>query len=151
MVCGGCAAGSATPVEVRIPEAAPVSPDAALAAASPALDPVALRGRWEGVGHQDGGESWPMIVDLETPRSGVCGRVVYPTIPCAAEWTCVEVGPRTIHAREHVTEGQDACIDGGEMTLVPTREGKLAWSWRGSGEAARAVLTRREAHPDATR
>jgi hypothetical protein len=139
-----CAAGAPPPVEVRIGEASVVAASAPEARGpnAVALDPKALRGRWEGVGHQESGASWAMVVDLEEPRIGACGRVVYPGIPCAAEWTCVEVGPRAVRAREHVTEGQDACIDGGDLTLVPTREGNLAWSWRGEGEAARALLRR---------
>jgi len=136
----GCAPATGAAVVVVI--AAPAPEPAASAAPAETAAPVLL-GRWVGVGRQDSGESWEMVVDLVGLDPGVCGHVRYPTIPCAADWICAEgVAHGALRAREHLTEGREACIDGGEMTMALTRDGHLAWTWTGSGETAHALLSR---------
>ena len=140
----GCASASPSAVVVNIPAPVPVvEPEASDAGSVGEMS--TMLGHWVGVGRQASGESWEMIVDLVALDPGVCGQVRYPSIPCAAEWICSEgSGRRALRAREHVTEGQDACIDGGEMTMALTKDGHLAWTWTGSGETARAMLSRGE-------
>src|SRR5207247_7947464 len=44
--------------------------------------PSGITGRWEGIGTQNDGLSWPMVVDLSGTSAGVCALVDYPSIPC---------------------------------------------------------------------
>jgi hypothetical protein len=100
-------------------------------------------GHWEGVGVQTGGESWEMIVDIDSTGPGRCARVRYPSIPCAAEWICeARVQTGTLRAREHLTEGRSSCIDDGEMTMELSPDGQLDWRWTGADVAAAAHLAR---------
>jgi hypothetical protein len=100
-------------------------------------------GRWEGVGVQDSGSSWKMMVEIVGLGPGVCGHVRYPSLPCAADWICsARSDGQSLRAHEHITVGRSACIDGGQMTMALTPEGTLSWSWTGSGETAHAVLSR---------
>jgi hypothetical protein len=142
ILAAGCApstAGSVAVVEIPL---APQGPDETTEV--PSERPEIL-GRWEGVGEQDSGSSWEMVVDIFGVGPGVCGRVRYPSIPCAAEWICSgRSDSRALRAHEHLTAGREACIDGGEMTMSLTPEGTLSWSWTASGEKAHAVLTRRQ-------
>ncbi|HEX7604563.1 MAG TPA: hypothetical protein VF316_23255 [Polyangiaceae bacterium] len=138
----GCASAGPSAVVVEIPSPVRLAEPAPAASA---LEPATTLGRWVGVGRQVSGDSWEMVVDLVALGPGICGHVRYPTIPCAADWICSEgSGRRALRAREHVIEGQDACIDGGEMTMTLTRDGHLTWTWTGSGETAHAVLSRAE-------
>lgn len=138
----GCmsTASSAAPV-VDIPR--PAEPSGSDAPVDAAGGPPTVLGHWSGVGHQSSGGSWEMVVDVVGHAPGVCAHVRYPTLRCAAEWVCVEgSGRRALLAREHVTEGHDACVDGGDLTMKLTSNGRAAWSWSGAGESARAVLSR---------
>jgi len=144
----GYAPATRSAVVVEIPAPMSVPEPAAFSApfAPPVMEATTLLGRWVGVGRQDRGSSWDMLVDIVGLGPGVCGRVRYPTLPCAAEWICSEgVSRGALRAREHVTEGHEACVDGGEMTMTLLRDGRLAWTWTGSGEKAHAFLSRAEA------
>jgi hypothetical protein len=141
LLAAGCAPATGGPgvAVVDIPPALPV-----VEAAAPELrEPASILGHWQGVGKQESGASWKMLVDVVALGPGLCGRARYPSIPCAADWICTEPSDgRTLRAREHITTGRDACIEGGEMTMQLTPEGALEWSWTGSGEVARSLLTR---------
>jgi len=139
---GGCAPLPAAVVVIDIPAQAPTAPEAAPAA--PAAQPApTLLGHWEGEGVQESGPTWTMVVDVVALGPGVCGRARYPKEPCTADWICSKRSDgRTLQAREHLTSGQEACVDDGEMTMEVTPAGTLAWRWTGSGEAAHAELTR---------
>lgn len=123
--------------EVDEPAEPPVQPRTE----PPPPNPFPL-GRWAGTGVQGDGQSWPLEVDLWTTRSGACASVRYPSIPCAATWICVaQSSDGVLEAREELTEGHDRCIDGGTMTMRPVDD-HLEWQWQGSGQTARADLTR---------
>ncbi len=101
-------------------------------------------GRWEGVGVQDDGSSWQMRVTLRGTRPGPCATVEYPTISCAAEWTCEQESGEVLRAREQLTEGRDRCIDGGAIEMRLDTSGRLEWRYSGGGVSARATLRRVE-------
>jgi hypothetical protein len=144
--CAGSAPDTQPLVVVLVPAPLPQQ----VAAPEPIAAPEAegLLGHWEGVGRQDSGSTWAMEVDLHTVRPGVCGKVRYPTIPCAAEWICAgQSDGRTLHARERLTEHPERCIDAGEMTMELTPDGALEWTWSGGGESAHARLARGKRRP----
>jgi len=126
--------GGASPVAVT-PE--PVTTDEA----PPSGDDPFI-GRWQGIGTQDDGSSWPIVVDLFTLRPGVCAHVVYPTVPCTADWVCTGAKRGQIEAREHLQgDSVNRCVDGGTMTIRILRD-ELDWEWRGSGQTAGGRLHR---------
>jgi hypothetical protein len=105
-----------------------------------------LLGRWRGVGVQDDQQQWLMDVTIRTTDAGSCADVEYPDVPCAGTWTCVSRSTDgTLEAVEHISAG--TCIDGGSMSMRVTPEGRLEWSWGGSGIRARATLDRVPAGP----
>ncbi len=135
----GCAKQPPAVVVVEIPAALP-APSAEPAPPGP---PPPVLGHWEGRGVQESGASWDILVDLVALGPGLCGHARYPTEPCAADWICTARSDgRALRAREHLTAGREACIDGGEMTMEVTPAGTLAWHWVGSGEEAHAELSR---------
>jgi hypothetical protein len=141
LLAAGCAPPTAGPPVVWIPLAPQAPPEPV---AVPSERPEIL-GHWEGVGVQDSDTSWKMVVDIFGVGPGFCGRARYPSIPCAGAWICSgHSDGRALRARQRITEGHDACIDAGEMTMSLTPEGTLSWSWTGSGENAHAVLSRHQ-------
>ncbi len=141
--------GSEPVVVVEIPPAVPASAEEEPAPPRRAPQGPGFVGHWEGVGVQKNGSTWKMIVDIESLGPGRCGRVRYPTVPCAAEWICEERSKDgTLRAREHLTEGVRNCIDNGEMTMTLAPDGGMDWRWvdpdADSGETAQAHLVRSE-------
>src|SRR5688572_24624340 len=103
-----------------------------------------LVGRWQGVGTQDDGQSWPITVDLFSLRLGVCAHVEYPSIPCKADWICTGARNGEIDAREKLLEDSATrCVDNGTMTMHhDTARDELEWEWEGSGQSASGRLRR---------
>lgn len=144
---GACRSGRAIEAPVVVVEGADASAPMAIAAA-PSSQPSAsesagLVGRWEGVGRQDDGFSWPMFVELSSTSPGPCATVEYPSVPCSGQWICARSRGDTIEARERLLgDSARRCIDGGAMTMEISPDGSLAWEWVGSDVTASATLRR---------
>lgn len=103
-----------------------------------------ITGRWEGVGVQDDGQSWDLVVDVSTTKAGPCAVAEYPTVPCRAEWICIGARGGYLQARERLLdESHLRCIDDGVVSMRVAPDGTLEWTWRGQGQAAYARLRRR--------
>ena len=112
-------------------------------AASARSEPGSIVGRWEGIGHQDDGQSWPIEVEIKTTKHGVCAEADYPSVPCRAEWLCIGELHGQMQAREKlVDDSARRCIDNGAMTLRVREDGLLEWTWSGQGQKAEAQLHR---------
>ncbi len=116
--------------------APPMEADGGLASSA---DNNPFIGRWNGLGMQNDGQTWEMQVEITGDR-GKCAKVRYPTVPCAAEWTCTEVNGGILTATEHLTEGQSRCIEGGKLTLTLTGDYGAEWSWAKDASWAHATL-----------
>jgi len=109
--------------------------------AVPPGDTSGMIGRWEGVGVQDDGQSWEIVVTVTSLR-GACATADYPTVPCKGQWICTSESHGVVTAREKL-QGDSAsrCIDNGTMTWRLQRD-VLDWTWSGQGQTARAQLHR---------
>jgi hypothetical protein len=100
-------------------------------------------GRWEGVGVQDDGQSWEIVVNLTSLR-GPCATVDYPTVPCQAKWICTSESKDGVITAVEKLQGNSTqnCIDNGTMTWRLGSRDVLDWTWTGQGQTARAQLHR---------
>lgn len=131
-VSGVDASTAAKPSDTALLEETPSSPQSS----SPMI------GRWEGVGVQDDGQSWEMVVNLTSLR-GPCATVDYPTVPCQAKWICTNESKEGVITAQERLQGDSAsrCIDNGMMTWRLSRD-VLDWTWTGQGQTAHAQLHR---------
>jgi hypothetical protein len=67
------------------------------------------------------------------------GSIDYPSLSCGGSLTELSNGGTSAEFQEHITYGK--CIDGGTIT-VNLVNGRLAWTWLGSGVNVIAVLER---------
>lgn len=108
-----------------------------------AAEAVGLIGRWEGVGAQDDGMTWPFSIEITSVQNGICGIASYPTLRCLAEWECTGFHDGVLTAEEHLREdGATRCIDDGSMTIRARPDGALDWHWTGQGQNATSTLRR---------
>jgi hypothetical protein len=76
---------------------------------------------WTGTGQQENPtNSWPVTVSLTGGNEGdVIGTIDYPTLGCGGEIVLTEVNVEdnfgSFWAQEHITYGQENCIDGGRF------------------------------------
>ena len=98
-----------------------------------------LIGTWSGSGHQSGGntESMDYSVVMRIAQDG--GSIDYPSLSCGGSLTQLSSSGTSAQFQEHITYGD--CVDGGAIT-VNLVNGKLAWTWVGSGINVIAVLER---------
>jgi hypothetical protein len=98
-----------------------------------------LTGTWSGSGHQSGGDlpssDYPVVMSIT--QGG--GSIDYPSLSCGGSLTELSNSSTSAEFQEHITYGK--CIDGGTIT-VNLVNGKLAWTWIGSGVNVIAVLER---------
>jgi hypothetical protein len=67
------------------------------------------------------------------------GSIDYPSLSCGGSLTQLSSSGTSAQFQEHITYGD--CVDGGAIT-VNLVNGKLAWTWFGSGINVIAVLER---------
>ena len=96
-----------------------------------------LAGTWSGSGHQSGGnresEDYPVVMTIG--QGG--GSIDYPSLSCGGSLTELSASGTSAQFQEHITYGN--CVDGGSIT-VNLVNGRLAWTWMGSGISVIAVL-----------
>ena len=114
--------------------------------APPPVTPVpdqAMLGDWDGVGFQSGNLQWSFVLHL-TDTHDRCAEVQYPSVPCTAYWTCEGVVNGELRAVEHLTTGQNVCVDGGHVAMHLRADGRLDWRFENEpGDvSATAVLSR---------
>jgi hypothetical protein len=141
------ALGCPAPAEAPPPIVVAIVPQASaqpLVVPLPNRDGPSLMGTWEGVGRQSDGPTWPMKVKVVSFRKGTCAFVDYPSLGCAGQWECtVNTDGQWLTGREHLTQGQTRCVDGGSVTLNFDVEQRAArFEWKGQGITAEAELKR---------
>jgi len=108
-------------------------------ASSPSTEGGPLLGRWLGTGIQSDGQMWDIQVDI-VGEHGVCAKAKYPSVPCTADWLCTEARGGILTAVEHLTSGQNRCIDGGSLTFTLKGDFEAEWAWSKDGTWAHASL-----------
>jgi hypothetical protein len=98
-------------VEVAAPEPALIEPSRpAPNGQLPDAEAPTLLGRWEGIGKQDSGPTWKMVLTIESLDKGKCARVHYPSIPCGGHWLCSKRSDGfVLEGVEHITAGGGLC------------------------------------------
>jgi hypothetical protein len=108
------------------------------------VDQQSLTGVWYGSGHQSpaGATGADWAITMTIGDSGA--SIDYPSLGCGGTLTEIYRDGMSAEYRESITYGQDACIDGGTIT-VRFFQGKLSWTWIGQSQGqsynAIAVLT----------
>lgn len=113
------------------------------APAAARADDVSIVGRWDGTVTQPGAkhETYPVVVTFTTENSGAAD---YASLKCGGTLTLEKKTGNTYVYREHITRGQDACIDNGVMEITLNNDTTAQWSWwhNKGDERATATLTR---------
>lgn len=90
-------------------------------ASGAALEEPFVGTTWTGTGYQESpANTWPVTITLTGGNEGeVVGTIDYPTLGCGGEIILTEVNTEddfgSFWAQEHITYGQDNCIDGGRF------------------------------------
>lgn len=145
--CIGCGP-TAPPADVATgpPEPLTIEPSRpAPAQAEP--DPVATRtllGRWEGIGKQDSGPTWKMILTISSLERGKCATVSYPSIPCGGVWRCDAPSDGfVLQGVEIITEGVGRCHNGVPVMVRLARDREsIAFAVEAGVDSAVANLRR---------
>ena len=98
-----------------------------------------LEGAWSGTATDSRPTSGTFPVSMTLDSSGN-GRIDYKSYGCGGTLTLLSQSDNTYRYRESLTYGIKECIDGGEVTVVPSGD-SLQWTWRGSGVTATATLS----------
>jgi hypothetical protein len=109
------------------------------------VDQQSLTGVWYGSGHQSPagatGADWAITMTISDSGASID----YPSLGCGGSLTELFRDGTSAEYRESITYGQDACIDGGTITVRFFRE-NLSWTWVGQAQGqsynAIAVLSR---------
>lgn len=132
-------------IEVAIPEPTPVE----VGAERPQLlapDPTAttLVGRWEGIGKQNSGPTWKMVLTIESLSAGRCATIEYPSIPCGGHWECDQPSDGLVlQGIERITAGRGQCHDGVPVMVRLARDRQsLDFAVEAGPDSAEANLTR---------
>lgn len=111
MACG-CTPSPA--IEVATPEPVPIDPTPPAAQLMPLADAetLTLIGEWQGIGKQESGPTWKMVLSIDALDAGRCATVSYPTIPCGGYWRCAEPSDGfVLSGVEVITTGVGLCHD----------------------------------------
>jgi hypothetical protein len=110
-------------------------------------DIARYRGKWEGRGVQDDGQSWDIVVEVFGPDEKPCAAVEYPPhdsrVSCGGEWHC-DVPPSTparLVGVERILEGRGRCIDSCQVEF-DLRHGVANFDCSHAGVVGKAELRR---------
>jgi hypothetical protein len=116
-----------------------------------AHDPAdtSLVGRWVGIGKQDSGSTWKMVLTIESLGAGRCATISYPSIPCGGHWQCSKPSDGfVLEGVEHITEGRGRCHDKVPVMVRLARDRQsLAFAVEAGPDSAEANLTRDHLSP----
>lgn len=82
-------------------------------------------GAWRGVGVQDNGASWVVLLEV----GGEHAEVDYPDIPCGGTWEYGLVLGQSITVREKLDYGMALCFNLSRVVLESPSETQLIASW----------------------
>ena len=86
-------------------------------------------GVWEGIGTQDNGVGWSILIALTPgPKDSVVGTIAYPSIPCNGKLLFEKKERNEIKLSEDLTHA-GVCAAGGTISLSPTADNKLTYKW----------------------
>lgn len=88
----------------------------------------AFSGIWGGLGTQDNGSVWSVIVTIGS-GGGDAATIDYPSIPCAGYLTADRQGPRSASFKEHITFNTERCIDNGRVELHAAGGEAVYYRW----------------------
>jgi hypothetical protein len=97
-----------------------------------------LEGSWSGTATDSRASERPFPVSMTLDSTGN-GRIDYRSFPCGGTLTLLSHTGNTYRYLETLTYGVKLCINGGELTVVPSGD-SLQWTWRGGGASATASL-----------
>ncbi|MDQ5846739.1 MAG: hypothetical protein M3539_15740 [Acidobacteriota bacterium] len=102
-----------------------------------------LNGTWEGTAYQmDINETWTMKLNARRNRY----TIDYPSLKCGGRWKLQNINSWTATFREHLSYGQDECVDQGRVVIQRLGNGQIAYRFynRGAGRVtASATLNRK--------
>lgn len=107
--------------------------------------PEPLVGQWEGTVSQDSSESsYDVDITLHLTDDDKVGEVSYPTLDCGGRYTLEEVTEDAVTLVEHITDGEDRCVDGVEIELryVDADELSYSFDYEGNPDDGTAALVR---------
>ena len=140
-----CSEPARAPVEVAIPEPTPVD----VVAERPQMlahdaDATTLLGRWEGLGKQNSGPTWKMVLTIESLAAGRCATIEYPSIPCGGHWECAQPSDGLVlQGVERITDGRGQCHDNVPVMVRLARDRQsLDFAVEAGADSAEANLTR---------
>jgi hypothetical protein len=103
-----------------------------------------LNGTWEGTGYQiDTDSTWTMRLSVRGKRY----RIEYPSLKCGGSWRRLSLNSRSARFREHITFGQEECVNGGQVAVERLNGKQIAYrfSHRGATDiSASAILNRKK-------
>ncbi|MGD1849633.1 MAG: hypothetical protein ACFCBU_03180 [Cyanophyceae cyanobacterium] len=103
--------------------------DQPTAAAKEAHLPKQYIGVWEGIGIQDNGVGWSILIALTPgPQDSVVGTIAYPSIPCNGKLLFKGKEDNHIQLSEDLTHA-GICAAGGTISLFPDTNDKLNYKW----------------------
>ena len=97
---------------------------ATLAQAGPSV-PIAFAGNWHGVGLQTDGSNWSIEVSVGPEQA----TVTYPTLNCGGNWQYQSMSEEGLSAIETIEYGRQACIETGNIFLMPFDHDKIIYLW----------------------
>jgi hypothetical protein len=74
---------------------------------------------------------------------GNVGNINYPSLRCGGNLEFIKTDGTSFWYREHLTFGEDKCIDGGMIQLrrlAPSDDTTWDWRWEGGGVSVRGVI-----------
>lgn len=94
-------------------------------------------GVWHGVGLQIDAQDWGVQIEVNDEQT----LIQYLPDTCSGNWAYLKVDEEQLVAVEHITEGDEICLDGGLVRLQPYDEGMLLYKWYDvAGEVLAAAI-----------
>ncbi|WP_189783344.1 serine/threonine-protein kinase [Streptomyces capitiformicae] len=118
------------------------SPTASTAADGSVPSSFRYEGTWRGTVTQGESNTYPIKTDYKGGKIGeTVATVEYPTLDCGGIWVLVSQTDQGTQVEERITDGTSNCADEVAITLTPSTDGTLEYSFD-SIERGRATLRR---------
>jgi hypothetical protein len=85
-------------------------------------------------------DSIPQSYAVTMELAGDSGVISYPSIGCGGFVAFIRKKGCTYYYKEHITNGNDICIDGG-IVQIKLRKTSIVWYWSGSGVTVNGTLS----------
>ena len=90
--------------------------------------PAWLSGTWVGQGYQPGSDAH-FTIELICDATTRAFAISYPSLGCSGTWELVSQADGVARFVETITEGTDACVDGGKVVLTQISDQFVTWSF----------------------